>query len=148
MPLSEDDPLLLEAISIFEEEGYSYQLKLSASMMWVTNKSGNRYSFYPTTGRWAPFGRSTPDRHYRSRGTRDFVDRFLKPKDELNSAIEEDRSNLLPDETKSVSLREFLEFVYEEFEDGKSMNQVYYDIINEHKAKFGVMKYDRLRHRD
>ena len=85
MALAEDDPLLLEAIEIFDKGGYSYKLKLSGSMMWVKSKVGERYAFYPTTGRWAPFGNR--NKHYRSKGAQDFVDRFLKPNDDTAEAM-------------------------------------------------------------
>jgi hypothetical protein len=135
MALSEDDPLLLEALKVFDEGGYDYYLKLGASMVWVTSKSGKKYAFYPTTGRWAPYGRSRPSVHYRSKGAQDFIDRFIKPSDEANEAIEEDRKNIIPDGVKTGNLREFLEFVYEQFEDGLTFNQIYYGIVGEHRQK-------------
>ena len=135
MSLSEDDPLLLEALKVFDGYGYNYYLKLGGSMVWVISKSGKKYAFYPTTGRWAPYGKSMPSVHYRSKGAQDFIDRFVKPSDEINHAIEEDRKNIIPDGVKTGDLMEFLEFVYEQFEDGLSINQIYYGIINEHRQK-------------
>ena len=44
MALNDDDPLVLEAIAAFERGGFEYMLKLSANMMWVTNKVGRRYA--------------------------------------------------------------------------------------------------------
>jgi hypothetical protein len=79
MPLRADDPMLLKAIEVFESQGYTYLLKLSGSMMWVENSLGERYAFYPTTGRWAPYG--VKDKHYRSKGPEDFLERFVKPRE-------------------------------------------------------------------
>ena len=87
MALTDDDPLVLEAIAAFERSGFEYMLKLSANMMWVTNKEGRRYAYYPTTGRWSTFGNRYV--RYRSRGVEDFIERFMNKVFENN-----DNSNL------------------------------------------------------
>lgn len=139
MGLTEDDPMLLKAIEVFKEEGYTYDLKLGGGMMWVTTKSGSTYCFYPTTGRWAPYGKSMPNKHYRSKGARDFVDRFLKPEDEKKAFVAEQTpvqiQKLLPPEIKGCDLQEFIEYVYEMFEDGHTSKQVYYSICNDVRSK-------------
>ena len=143
MALFEDDPMVVEAMQVFDEFGYDYRLKLRGSMMWVTIKSGKKFAFYPTTGRWAPYGRTTPSVHYRSKGARDFAERFLKPSDDLDDAIKEDSKKILPKELQSGDLRQFLEFIFEEFEDGKSLDQVYHNLLREHKAMaFALLKND------
>ena len=58
-------------------EGVEYSLKEGATMLWIYY-SGNRYSYYYTTGRWAPFiDRGLPNKHYRSRNIKDFMERFV-----------------------------------------------------------------------
>lgn len=135
MSLAEDDAMLLKAIEVFEEEGFTYQLKLGASMMWVTTKSGHSYSFYPTTGRWAPYGKSMPNKHYQSKSARDFVDRFVKPDEERKAFVAEQTptqiKKLMPPEIKECDLQEFIEYVYEMFEDGLTSKDVYYSIFSQ-----------------
>ena len=133
MALEENDPALLETLAVFEEEGYEYILRLGASMVWVTNKAGRRYCYYPTTGRWAPFGTSRPKTHYRSRSVRDFVDRFLSKEDRLQVKVDERLIETLPEELKRADLMELLTFIYEEFEDGQRVCDVYYNLRREYR---------------
>lgn len=48
----------------------------SATMFYIKNRAGVRYTYYYTTGRWAIKSRNR-QKHYQSKGIADFVDRFL-----------------------------------------------------------------------
>jgi hypothetical protein len=142
MALSEDDPFLVEALEVFDRGGYQYRLRLGGSMVWVASKYGKRYAFYPTTGRWAPYG--TKGKHYRSDGAQDFIDRFVKPYDEKKSLVEShvksQLESLLP-ESFDCSVLEFLDYSFEMFESGKTSKQVFNDLEQNLKSK----SYESLR---
>ena len=142
MSLSEDDPLVVEALEVFDKGGYKYSLRLGGSMVWVASKTGRRYSFYPTTGRWAPYG--TRDKHYRSKGAQDFIDRFVKPSDEKRDLVErhvkDELEGLLP-ESFGCSVSEFLEYAFEMFEEGNTSKQVFSTLEQNLRSK----AYDSLR---
>lgn len=116
-----NDPMLLRAIKAFEEHNYEYELKLGASMMWVKSHADKWFAFYPTTGRWAPFG--VKGLHYRSRSVEDFIERFLKRDDQSQARLKQ----ILPEEVSAVSLIEFVDYLYEKVEEGYSK----YHIVTE-----------------
>jgi len=58
------------------DRGIEYKIRYGASMMWIKNLDGKLYSYYWTTGRWAPRSLRVK-KHYASRGIEDFVNRFL-----------------------------------------------------------------------
>ncbi len=128
MPLPADDPMLLEAVKVFEQEGYRYVLKLNGAMMWVESVPDRWYAFYPTTGKWSPYGMR--DKHYRSKGPKDFIERFLKKDQIVPQAIEKRKVEVVPDGVKST-LYEFLYYVYDCFEGGESLNKVYTDLLRD-----------------
>ena len=142
MSLSEDDPFVVEALEVFDKGGYKYSLRLGGSMVWVASKTGRRYSFYPTTGRWAPYG--TRGKHYRSKGAQDFIDRFVKPSDEKRDLVEryvkDELEGLLP-ESFGCSVLEFLEYAFEMFEEGKTLKQVFSNLEQNLRSK----AHDSLR---
>lgn len=143
MALPADDPMLLEAIKIFEQEGYRYELKLNGAMMWVESVPNKWYAFYPTTGKWSTYGRR--DKHYRSKGPKDFIDRFLKNDRVVSQAVEVRKVECLPDGVKST-LYEFLYYVYDCFEEGESLNKVYRDILRDMYETEKRKHNDSVRH--
>ena len=63
-----------------DSKGIEYELKEGGSMLWVYKENKKAYSYYYTTGRWAPYSSSGyPYKHFRSRGIADFVNRFFYP---------------------------------------------------------------------
>lgn len=84
--ISEEDPMFVEACKVFDTFGYRYMPKLEGSMMWVHGKDGTYYSYYPTTGRWGVFGYRS--KHYRSKGPKDFLERFVMKNDLKNGAVD------------------------------------------------------------
>jgi hypothetical protein len=111
--LDVDDPMLKIAEDVFTSRGVEFELKLGAAMMWVKGKD-RWYAFYPTTGRWCPYGMR--GKHYRSKGPEDFLDRFAMKGSEAREAIE----SLKPQEFNKVSMKDVIFWVYERFEEGKS----------------------------
>ena len=83
--MDNDDLSLVHAKKVFDSYGLAYDVKLGGSMMWVQSKAGIVYGYYPTTHRWAP--RSLRGKHYRSKSTEDFVERFVIRGDERKNAF-------------------------------------------------------------
>ena len=57
-----------------------YEVKEQAHMIKVFTK-GRDYSYYYTTGRWAPYKKylgGYPKKHYHSKGIEDFITRFIQ----------------------------------------------------------------------
>lgn len=131
MALSPDHPLLVEALEIFDKEGLSYIPMLKGGMVWVDSKSGRRYAFYPTTGRWSNYGNRK--NHYRSRGAQDFVDRFVKKSEEEKKQVEDGLKGIIPTGC-TCSLEELLLYAFEQFEEGKTPYRVFWDIKNEMRS--------------
>ena len=67
-----------EAMAIFFAQGVDVEPRYGAQMVSVTY-SGSRYQYFPTTGRWGVYNKHTnyPYKHYSSKNTQDFIDRFL-----------------------------------------------------------------------
>ena len=66
-------------IEFLENENIKYELTEAANstMFWIYFKY-NKYAYYSTTGRWAPFNKGKyPSKHYTSEGIKDFYNRFL-----------------------------------------------------------------------
>jgi len=66
-----------DVIGYLEEQEIKYERKDGASMLWIFY--GNKeYMYYYTTGRWAVKSRGWPPiKHYRAKGIKDFLDRFV-----------------------------------------------------------------------
>ena len=79
------DESLEDVIGYLEEQGIKYERKDAAHMLWIFY--GTRaYMYYYTTGRWAPrngWGK-VPLKHYKSRGIKDFLDRFVLNEEDSN----------------------------------------------------------------
>ncbi len=72
---------LEDVTGYLEEQGIKYERKDAAHMLWIFY--GNKaYMYYYTTGRWASRNgwRKVPLKHYKSKGIKDFLDRFVKNK--------------------------------------------------------------------
>lgn len=59
-------------------EDVKYEVKEKGAMIWITRDK--KYSYCYTTGRWAPYVKGGyPKKHYRSKGIKDFIERFTEP---------------------------------------------------------------------
>ena len=68
-----------QVINFLEDKGIKYDIKEGANMLWIYTHE-KKFCYYFTTGRWAAYvhGRF-PNKHYRSKGIKDFYTRFLLP---------------------------------------------------------------------
>lgn len=81
-----------EVTDFLDKKKLEYDIRYGATMLWIHYKNQS-YAYYYTTGRWAPFSKTSiyPDRHYHSKGIKDFYKRFLTAKQEtptFKSSIE------------------------------------------------------------
>lgn len=95
------DETMEDASNFLKEKGIKYEEKKEGSMMWIDYKH-KLYSYYPTTGRWAPYNKGCyPDKHYTSKGIEDFYTRFLvadKPTFKGDTETKEEVKKILDDE--------------------------------------------------
>ena len=67
------------AVEYLEGKGLEYEVREGAQMLWIYASNNQAYSYYYTTGRWAPFHKGGyPKKHYMSKGINDFVTRFTE----------------------------------------------------------------------
>lgn len=86
--------------NFLESKNIKHSLTAGAgSTMFRIEFNGQFYSYYTTTGRWAPYARrGFPSKHYTSKGIEDFYNRFLLTEPKFK----------IEDETKA-SVKNFLE---------------------------------------
>jgi len=66
-----------DVMAYLEEQGLDFEYMEGASMLWIYCKKGV-YSYYYTTGRWAAYSKlGMPNKHYRAKGIKDFLQRFV-----------------------------------------------------------------------
>ena len=73
-------------IAFLDKKKIRYDIRDGATMLWIYYRD-QQYSYYYTTGRWAPFSKKTkyPRKHYYSKGIEDFYTRFLTAKTDPNT---------------------------------------------------------------
>lgn len=90
-----------DASNFLKEKGIEYEEKRGGSMIWI-HYQYQLYSYYPTTGKWAPWNEGGyPDKHYASKGIEDFYTRFLladKPKFKSDTETKKEVKKILDDE--------------------------------------------------
>lgn len=69
---------LKEVIDFLDKKKLKYDIRHKATMLWIHYKNKS-YAYYYTTGRWSPFSKTSiyPEKHYHSKGIKDFYERFL-----------------------------------------------------------------------
>ena len=73
----ETDQTVKDVCTFLDKHNIKYEKKLGASMFWIYFE-GRQYAYYYTTGRWHNFVKeSYPNKHYHSKGIKDFYNRFL-----------------------------------------------------------------------
>ena len=126
------DPVYESTKKIFDSYGYeciSYEDKKYVA---VKSKGGRWFSFYPKNSKW-----SAGSTLYWSNGAVDFIERFLKKNDVAMESLPDQLEHIVPAGIK-VSLEELINFLFEEFEEGKTANAVYHEIrvelLKQHKV--------------
>jgi len=81
---------LKDVVKFFKEKEIDIVVREGGNMVWVYFR-GQKYSYYYTTGRWSPFLEGKyPNKHFHSKGVKDFHDRFLlKAKEKENGYSKE-----------------------------------------------------------
>ena len=68
-----------DVCNFLDEHNVKYEKRLGATMLWIYSHK-QKYAYFYTTGRWAPFAtRGYPKKHYNAKGIEDFYTRFLLP---------------------------------------------------------------------
>ena len=89
------------ATTFLDKKNMEYEKRTGGSMLWIHYKD-ETYSYYPTTGRWAPWTKGGyPNKHYTSKGIEDFYTRFLlagKPTFKRKTETKKEIKKILEDE--------------------------------------------------
>jgi|14BtaG_2_1085337.scaffolds.fasta_scaffold01868_13 hypoxanthine phosphoribosyltransferase len=73
------DESLEFVVEYLEGKGLEYEVREGAKMLWIYASNNQTYSYYYTTGRWAPYcKRGYPKKHYMSKGINDFITRYVE----------------------------------------------------------------------
>jgi hypothetical protein len=76
-----EDALYVQTTDYLISKGLSWESRKSACMLIIQHptKTSQRYAYQYTTGRWANLvkGKNKTRKHYRSKGIKDFVERFV-----------------------------------------------------------------------
>jgi len=68
---------LEDVLEFLQKSNIKYEVKEGAHMLWVHHEE-RKYAYYYTTGRWAAYSKlGMPNKHYRAKGIKDFLQRFV-----------------------------------------------------------------------